>query len=79
MPIFSYRATTTEGTIVEGVIEASDEPTAIDRLKNSGIIPLKITTSSEGTKRKVHLQVVKGRYADIHNRAFRTVERRLAY
>lgn len=60
MPIFSYRATTPDGTIVEGVIEAADEPTAIDRLKNSGIIPLKINTSSEGTRRKFSLMSSKG-------------------
>lgn len=56
MPIFSYRATTPDGTIIEGVIEAADEATAIDRLKNSGIIPLKINTSSKGTKRKFTLK-----------------------
>jgi len=60
VPIFSYRATTPDGTIIEGVIEAADEATAIDRLKNSGIIPLKINTSSEGTKRKFTLRSSKG-------------------
>jgi len=60
VPIFSYRATTPDGTIVEGVIEAADEPTAIDRLKNSGIIPLRINASSEGTKRKFTLKSTKG-------------------
>ena len=48
MGIFSYRATTSEGAIVEGVIEAADERDAADRLKNSGIIPLRITTPKEG-------------------------------
>ena len=56
MPIFSYRATTPDGTIIEGVIEAADEPSAIDRLKNSGIIPLKINTSSEGKRKKFTLR-----------------------
>ncbi|MBI5849103.1 MAG: type II secretion system F family protein [Nitrospirae bacterium] len=60
MPIFSYRATTPDGQIVEGVIEAADEPTAVNRLKNSGIIPLKIDASSEGTKRKFTLKSSKG-------------------
>ena len=60
MPIFSYKATTPDGTIVEGVIEASDKSTAIDRLKNSGIIPLKITTSSEGAKKKFTFKSSKG-------------------
>lgn len=48
MGIFSYRATTSDGVIVEGVIEAADERDAVDRLKNSGVIPLKITTPKEG-------------------------------
>jgi general secretion pathway protein F len=56
VPIFSYRATTPDGTIVEGVIEAADKATAIDRLKNSGIIPLKISTSSERTGKKFTLR-----------------------
>lgn len=60
MPIFSYRATTPEGQIVEGVIDAPDESTAINRLKNSGIIPLKIGTSSEGIKKKLSLKSSKG-------------------
>jgi general secretion pathway protein F len=51
--IFSYRATTAEGAIVEGVIEAVDERTAADRLKNSGVIPLKITQPREGGRRKL--------------------------
>ncbi|MBI5634047.1 MAG: type II secretion system F family protein [Nitrospirae bacterium] len=60
MPVFSYRATTPDGQIVEGVIEAADEPTAIDRLKNSGVIPLKIRTSSEEPRRKFSLRSSKG-------------------
>jgi type II secretory pathway component PulF len=60
VPIFSYRATTPDGTIIEGVIEAADEATAIDRLKNSGIIPLKINTSSEGTRKNFTLRSSKG-------------------
>jgi len=58
--IFSYRATTPDGIIVEGVIEAVDEPSAIDKLKNSGIIPLKIKTSSEGAGKKFSLKSSKG-------------------
>ena len=52
MSIFSYRATTTDGVIVEGVIEAPTEKDAIARLKNSGIIPLKVTTPKEGLKKR---------------------------
>jgi len=56
MPVFAYRATTIEGTIVEGVIEAVDEGSAIERLKNTGHIPLKIATPKEGIKKKLFLK-----------------------
>lgn len=52
MAIFSYRATTSDGAIVEGVIEAADEKSAVDRLKNSGVIPLKIEPTGEGLKKR---------------------------
>lgn len=55
MAIFSYRATTAEGKIVEGVLEASDEKAVAERLKNSGIIPLKITAPGEGIKKSLVL------------------------
>ncbi len=42
MPVFSYRATTVQGAIIEGVIEAADEQSAVERLKNTGYIPLRI-------------------------------------
>ena len=32
MPIFAYRSTTREGTVAEGVIEAADEKSAVERL-----------------------------------------------
>jgi len=42
MSVFTYRSTTMEGTVMEGVIEAADEKTALARLKNTGLIPLEI-------------------------------------
>jgi general secretion pathway protein F len=42
MSVFSYRSTTMDGTVAEGVIEAADEKTALERLKNTGMIPLEI-------------------------------------
>jgi general secretion pathway protein F len=42
MPIFAYRSTTREGILAEGVIEAADEKTAVERLKYSGVIPLEV-------------------------------------
>jgi general secretion pathway protein F len=50
--IFSYRATTLDGSIVESVIEASDEKAALERLKDSGLIPLRISTPREGIKKR---------------------------
>jgi general secretion pathway protein F len=45
-----------EGTIVEGAIEAADEKSAIERLKNSGIIPLKVAAPEEGIKKRITLR-----------------------
>ena len=56
MAIFSYRATTLDGAIVEGVIEATDEKIAIERLKNSGVIPLKLAAPKEGIKSRLNLR-----------------------
>ncbi len=56
MPVFAYRATTIEGAIVEGVIEATDETSAIYRLKTSGYIPLKVSAPREGLKKKISLR-----------------------
>jgi general secretion pathway protein F len=56
VPVFSYRATTIEGAIVEGVIEAVDESSALARLKNSGYIPLKIAAPREGFRKRISLR-----------------------
>lgn len=53
MAIFAYKATTSEGAIVEGVIDAADERAAIERLRNGGVIPLKITSPKEGMKKRI--------------------------
>lgn len=42
MPAYSYSSTTREGVIIDGVIEAQDEKSALVILKNSGVIPLQI-------------------------------------
>lgn len=60
MAIFSYRATTMEGAIVEGAIEATDEKSAIERLKNSGVIPLKVAAPQEGIRKKFTFRSSKG-------------------
>jgi general secretion pathway protein F len=60
MAIFSYRATTLDGTIMEGVIEAADEKAAVEILKNTGIIPLKIAAPKESIKKRLSLRSSKG-------------------
>lgn len=60
MPIFSYRATTLEGAILEGAIEAADERAALERLKISGMIPLKVFTHQAGIKKRFQLRSSKG-------------------
>ncbi len=48
MALFSYRASTMAGQTVEGVIEATDERAAIERLKNTGVIPMKVAAPGHG-------------------------------
>jgi general secretion pathway protein F len=50
--VFSYRAVGKDGNVAEGVIEAADEKTAIERLRNSGLIPLNVTAPKEGGLKK---------------------------
>ncbi|MBI5639767.1 MAG: type II secretion system F family protein [Nitrospirae bacterium] len=52
MAIFSYRATSPDGTVTEGVLEASDERAAIESLRNAGVIPLKVFRPQEVRKKK---------------------------
>jgi general secretion pathway protein F len=60
MPIFSYRATTREGTVVEGAIESADEKTAVEMLRNTGVIPLSVEAPKEGMLKKIFLRSAKG-------------------
>jgi len=52
LAVYSYRATTLEGAIVEGVIEAPDEGSALTRIKDAGVIPLKVTSPRKGALKK---------------------------
>ncbi|MEW6002438.1 MAG: type II secretion system F family protein, partial [Nitrospirota bacterium] len=56
MATFSYRVTTLDGSILEGVIDAVDEKTAIERLRGTGVIPLKLTTPKESVKKRFTLR-----------------------
>jgi general secretion pathway protein F len=60
MAIFSYRATTKEGVVVEGAIEATDERAAVERLRNTGVIPFDIAAPRESFMKRISLRSSKG-------------------
>ena len=61
MAVFSYRATTMAGEPLEGVIEAADEKVAIEKLKSTGVIPLKVVAPRQrGLKGKISFKRSKG-------------------
>ena len=60
MAIYSYTATTLDGTVIEGVVEASDEKIAVEQIQSTGVIPLRITTPKEGLKKKFAFKSAKG-------------------
>lgn len=47
MPIFFYKATTREGEVLEGFIDAVDERSVVEILKNKDIIPLKVSAQEK--------------------------------
>lgn len=60
MATFAYRATTLDGTVIEGSLEAPDEKTALERLKRTGVIPLKIAAPKEGLRKKLAQRASRG-------------------
>ena len=50
MQYFSYRVTTRDGSILEGFVEAIDHNAAIEKLKISGNIPLKVLPVRKGSR-----------------------------
>ncbi|HEX7533880.1 MAG TPA: type II secretion system F family protein, partial [Syntrophales bacterium] len=60
MPTFFYRSTTRDGAISEGLIEATDEKSAILQLKNSGVIPLKVEKKKTAYSDKISFRSAKG-------------------
>ncbi len=59
MALFNYRATTMNGDIVKGVMEASDEKEAVERIKNTGIIPIRISAPKISIRKHVFLRSAK--------------------
>jgi general secretion pathway protein F len=47
MAVFGYKATSPGGEVVEGAIEAPDEKGVIEKLKDSGLIPLRVMLPKE--------------------------------
>lgn len=60
MAVYSYTASTLEGSIVEGIIEAPDEKCAGEQLKNTGVIPLRITAPRQRLGRALAIRSSKG-------------------
>ncbi len=60
MAIFSYRATTKEGKVVEGAVDAADERTAVEMLRNTGVIPLSVLAPKESLLKRISLRSSKG-------------------
>lgn len=56
MAVFSYRAAGRDGSIVEGAIDAPDERAAVERLRNTGVIPLQITSPRQNIRKKIALR-----------------------
>ena len=52
MTPFSYRATTAEGRIVEGVMEAEGEAAVVASLRSQGYMPLSVEAGATGIKRR---------------------------
>jgi len=48
VPVYSYTAATLEGATIEGVVEASDERGAVEKIRNTGVIPIKISAPGRG-------------------------------
>lgn len=48
MPVYSYRSTTRDGVVADGVIEAVDEKAAAKHLIAGGLIPLEVKVPREG-------------------------------
>lgn len=48
MSFFQYKAVTSDGKIVEGILEAADEQTASSRLQEQGQFPIQISANDQG-------------------------------
>jgi general secretion pathway protein F len=60
MAIFSYRAATKEGKVLEGAVEAVDEKSAVEMLRNTGVMPLSVSVPKESFMRRISFRSSKG-------------------
>lgn len=58
--MYSYTAATLEGAIVEGVVEASDERAAVEKIRNTGVIPFKVSLPREGLAKTLSMRSSRG-------------------
>lgn len=57
MAVYTYRASRMDGEVIEGVMEASSEDAALDRLKNAGVIPIRLAVNTkDGGRKKIGLK-----------------------
>lgn len=60
MAVFSYKAASMDGAVIEGFIEAADETAAINRIKASGVIPIEVGAHKEDGRKRFSLKSSKG-------------------
>lgn len=53
MAVFAYKAASRDGAITEGFIDASDEHSAAEKLKNIGVIPVKVSSPGRAGAKSV--------------------------
>jgi general secretion pathway protein F len=52
LPVFGYRVTDVSGRVTEGVIEASGERAATDRLREMNLVPIRVWAATAGAERR---------------------------
>ena len=55
MPRYHYKAVTSAGEIIEGVIDATDRQAVVDRLHTQGSTPIRAEESARGSVRSLSL------------------------
>jgi general secretion pathway protein F len=63
MPLYAYKATTLDGKVEEGYIEAIDQKAAIESVRQKGFIPIKV--SEPKTKKPLYVYLKRKKKADL--------------